>query len=71
MQYWFSRPYADYSLFTYKKGDVFMALLAYVDDLVLKGNNSEAYVEFKNYLNNYFHIKDLGPLKIFPGNWSC
>ena len=44
-----------------------MALLVYVDDLVLNGNNSQACAKFKNYLNNCFRIKDLGPLKYFLG----
>jgi len=56
-----------YSLFTYKKGDVFMSLLGYVDDLALIGNDSKECVEFKAYLDHCFHIKDLGPLKCFFG----
>jgi len=39
--------YVDYSLFTYRIGDVYMALLVYVDDLVLIGNSSVAYAELK------------------------
>jgi len=41
IDYRFVRSYADYSLFTYKKGEKFMALLVYVDDLVLTGNDNE------------------------------
>ena len=44
-----------------------MALLVYVDDLVLAGNDSTACAEFKRYLNRCFHMKDLGPLKYFLG----
>ena len=44
-----------------------MALLVYVDDLVLTGNNSPACAKFKAYLNHCFQIKDLGPLKYFLG----
>jgi len=36
--YGFVRSYADYSLFTYRKGTTFMALLVYVDDIILAGN---------------------------------
>jgi len=61
------RSYADYSLFTYQKGDKFMALLVYVDDLVLISNERELCAQFKVYLNNCFCIKDLGPLKYFLG----
>jgi len=42
-----------------------MELLVYVHDLVLIGNNSQACVEFKNYLNNCSHIKVFEPLKYF------
>jgi len=59
------RSYADYSLFTYKKGETYMALLIDIDDLVLTGNNPEVCTQFKKYLNNCFQIKDLGPLKYF------
>ena len=67
VEYRFVRSYADYSLFTYTKGDKFMAPLVYVDDLVLTGNDSALCTQFKAYLNSCFHIKDLGPLKYFLG----
>ena len=44
-----------------------MALLVYVDDLVLIGNDANTCRKFKEYLNHCFHIKDLGPLKYFLG----
>ena len=66
-QYDFVHSYADYSLFTYRKGDIFMALLIYVDDIVLAGNDTHACNEFKAYLHACFSIKDLGPLKYFLG----
>ena len=65
LDYGFVRSYADYSLFTYKKGEKFMALLIYVDDLVLTGNDDDLCAKFKVYLHT--HIKDLGPLKYFLG----
>jgi len=49
------------------KGKVFIALLVYVDDIVLARNNSQACKDFKNYLHACFSIKDLGPLKHFLG----
>jgi len=42
-----------------------MALLVYVDDIVLTGNDRELCTQFKAYLNSCFCIKDLGPLKYF------
>ncbi|KAJ4812357.1 Retroelement pol polyprotein-like [Rhynchospora pubera] len=65
--YGFVQSKADYSLFSYTKGDVFLAILVYVDDLVIAGNNSEAVKGFKQYLSGTFHMKDLGALKYFLG----
>ncbi|KAK3016293.1 hypothetical protein RJ639_007613 [Escallonia herrerae] len=59
--------HADHTLFTYWKGDVFLSVLVYVDDLILAGNNSTACSSFKKYLNDCFKLKDLGPLKYFLG----
>jgi len=50
-KYGFTHSYADYSLFTYRKGDIFMALLVYVDDIVLASNDPHASSEFKAYLH--------------------
>ena len=65
--YGFVRSYANYSLFTYRKGVTFIALLIYVDDIALTGNDTKACKQFKIYLNTYFNIKDLGSLKYFLG----
>ena len=44
-----------------------MALLVYVDDIVLASNDHHACANFKSNLHSYFSIKDLGPLKYFLG----
>lgn len=67
IDYGFQESHADHSLFTYSKGDQFMAVLVYVDDLVIAGNNSFTCNEFKQYLKRCFHMKDLGSLKYFLG----
>ncbi|KAK3000022.1 hypothetical protein RJ639_024439 [Escallonia herrerae] len=59
--------HADHTLFTFRKGDVFLSVLVYVDDLILAGNNSTACSSFKQYLNDCFKHKDLGSLKYFLG----
>lgn len=46
-------------MFVYRKGDVFLALLIYVDDLVLTYTHCHG---FKQYLHRCFKLKDLGPL---------
>jgi len=42
-----------------------MAVLVYVDNLVLTGNDSDLCAAFKKYLNQCFHIKDLDAFKYF------
>ena len=44
-----------------------MVVLAYVDDLIVAGNDRERCQQFKKYLQSCFHIKDLGPLHYFLG----
>ena len=66
-EYGFTQFTAESTLFIYRKGDVFLGLLVYVDDIILAGNNSEACANFKVYLDKCFKIKDLGNLKYFLG----
>jgi hypothetical protein len=42
-----------------------MALLVYVDDIVLASNDQQSIHEFTVFLNTHFKLKDLGPLKFF------
>ena len=44
-----------------------MALLVYVDDIVLASNDTQDTQSFKRYLHTCFSIKDLGTLKYFLG----
>lgn len=44
-----------------------MAVLIYVDDIVVIGNNATAIAQFKLYLDAQFKLKDMGPLKFFLG----
>nr|GEU91546.1 ribonuclease H-like domain-containing protein [Tanacetum cinerariifolium] len=57
----------DYSLFIKKSGSVFVALLVYVDDIVITGNCKASIESFKEFLKNKFLIKDLGLLKYLLG----
>ncbi|GJW27016.1 ribonuclease H-like domain-containing protein [Tanacetum coccineum] len=47
--------------------DVFLALLVYVDDIILTGNNVSEIDKYKVFLKSKFMIKDLGKLKYFLG----
>ncbi|GJV95272.1 retrovirus-related pol polyprotein from transposon RE2 [Tanacetum coccineum] len=44
-----------------------LAVLIYVDDLIITGNNEDSIKHVKNDLQQRFPIKDLGPLKYFLG----
>ncbi|GJV13790.1 ribonuclease H-like domain-containing protein [Tanacetum coccineum] len=63
----FGQSKFDYSLYTKHSGDKFIALLAYVDDIVITGNVDVGIKEFKLFLSTKFLIKDLGVLKYFLG----
>ncbi|GKE35556.1 ribonuclease H-like domain-containing protein [Tanacetum coccineum] len=58
---------SDYSLFTKSFGDVFIALLVYVDDIIIIGNSLAEIKKVKQFLKTKFMIKDLGKLKYFLG----
>ncbi|GKB85258.1 putative RNA-directed DNA polymerase [Tanacetum coccineum] len=57
----------DYSLYVKSKNGIFTAILVYVDDIVLTGNNQNEINRFKQFLESKFMIKDLGILKYFLG----
>ncbi|GJS82100.1 ribonuclease H-like domain-containing protein [Tanacetum coccineum] len=46
---------------------VFLALLVYVDDIIITGNSVSEIEKFKVFLKSKFMIKDLGKLKYFLG----
>ncbi|BBG95721.1 wall-associated kinase 2 [Prunus dulcis] len=49
------------------EGTSFTAVLIYVDDILLTGNNLQEMEHLKKFLLNRFRIKDLGYLKYFLG----
>jgi hypothetical protein len=67
LQHGFNQSRADYSLFTRVKGDVFVALLVYVDDIIIASNDDSEVSHLIYFLNTQFKLKDLGPLKYFFG----
>nr|GEZ93089.1 ribonuclease H-like domain-containing protein [Tanacetum cinerariifolium] len=63
----FSQSKSDYSLYTKSDKGVFLALLVYVDDIIITGNSVSEIEKFKAFLKSKFMIKDLGKLKYFIG----
>ena len=63
----YEQSQADHSLFTKQQGKSFTALLIYVDDILITGNDPISITATKTFLHNLFHLKDLGTVKYFLG----
>ena len=63
----FTQSKADYSLFHRGHGATYVALLVYVDDIVLTGASLSEITAVKEILSAQFKLKDLGNLKHFLG----
>ncbi|CAL5350327.1 unnamed protein product [Camellia sinensis] len=67
-KYGFKQSQADHTLFVkHSSCGKTTALIVYVDDIVLTGNDSGEIPLLKKYLAKEFEIKDLGSLKYFLG----
>lgn len=58
---------SDHTLFIKKSKDKITALIIYVDDMVVTGNDPEERKSLQKYLSKEFQMKDLGSLKYFLG----
>ncbi|KAL4364052.1 hypothetical protein GQ457_04G026420 [Hibiscus cannabinus] len=63
----FSQSPHEHSLFVKGYGDSMVALLVYVDDIILAGKDLKLLAEVQNFLQSHFKLKDLGNLKYFLG----
>ncbi|KAL4341923.1 hypothetical protein GQ457_08G014960 [Hibiscus cannabinus] len=63
----FSQSPYDHSLFVKGTRDDFVALLVYVDDIILAGKNLELIQGVQLFLKEHFNLNELGELKYFLG----
>nr|GEV13163.1 ribonuclease H-like domain-containing protein [Tanacetum cinerariifolium] len=63
----FVQSCGDNSLFTKTVNNIFVALLVYVDDIMITGNDEIEIKKFKQILSSKCQIKNLGLLKYFLG----
>lgn len=56
----FTNSRADNSLFIYKKGQVMIVLLVYVDDILLTGNDQRQLLKVITMLDQQFSLKTFG-----------
>ena len=52
----------DHSLFTHRSSHGSIIILLYVNDMVITGSDKMGILEFKQFLHNSFHMKDLSTL---------
>lgn len=62
-----TQPKHDHCLFTMNKDGHFLAMLVYVDDVLLTSSNPQMLHELKGFLDQQFTIKDSGLAKYFLG----
>ncbi|CAL2264850.1 unnamed protein product [Prunus armeniaca] len=58
---------SDHTLFLKRDEGKLTALIVYVDDIIVTGNDAEEQLKLQNYLSQDFEMKDLGDLKYFLG----
>ncbi|KAG7594381.1 Retrotransposon Copia-like N-terminal [Arabidopsis thaliana x Arabidopsis arenosa] len=67
LQNGFIQSFFDPKMFVRVTSDCFLALLVYVDDIMLVSNKDSAILDIKQLLATEFKIKDLGQLRYFLG----
>ncbi|KAL3615224.1 hypothetical protein CASFOL_040885 [Castilleja foliolosa] len=63
----FAQSPSDHSLFTVGTGSSFVALLLYVDDMILTGPSVSVINSLKLKLHSFFKLTDLGTMRYFLG----
>lgn len=67
LKYGFIQSKSNYSLFTKGSGSSIVALLVYVDNIIIIGNDIDAIASLKEFFHGQFKLKDLECLKYFIG----
>ncbi|KAL0846098.1 hypothetical protein Bca101_019344 [Brassica carinata] len=63
----FQTSSGDHTLFLKNSGDIYMAVLVYVDDIIIASSCDKAADLLKAALKTSFKLRDLGPLRYFLG----
>lgn len=63
----FTKSHSDHTLFIRHTTEQYIALLVYVDDIVIASSNEATIVQLKEDLAKCFKLRDLGPMKYFLG----
>ena len=63
----FKQSTTNHSLFIKRDSYTFMAILVYMDDIIIASNNDSAVASLKRSLDSQFKLKDLVPLRFFLG----
>ncbi|KAH9657753.1 retrovirus-related pol polyprotein from transposon RE1 [Citrus sinensis] len=67
VRFGYNQSNSDHTLFIKKRQGKITALIVYVDDIVVTGNDEEETETLQKYLSREFEMKDLGALKYFLG----
>ncbi|KAK8946894.1 hypothetical protein KSP39_PZI006799 [Platanthera zijinensis] len=67
LRFGFQQSHADHTLFLRHRVGKMVALIVYVDDIVLTGDDVDGISEVKSFLNDQFEVTDLGHLRYFLG----
>ncbi|WZZ08512.1 hypothetical protein YC2023_094433 [Brassica napus] len=63
----FQTSRSDHTLFIQRTSGRYLAILVYVDDIIIASSNDEDVDSFKKSLADHFKLRDLGPLRYFLG----
>ncbi|KAH9752394.1 retrovirus-related pol polyprotein from transposon RE1 [Citrus sinensis] len=67
VRFGYNQSNSDHTLFIKKRQGKITALIVYVDDMVVTGNDEEETEALQKYLSREFEMNDLGALKYFLG----